>query len=568
MKNIITWKEVAIKAMKEGIHYLFQKWNSLPENDKALDKLEANASDHCHRIAQLEYYCDHKDELQQEKTKATERKETMADIQLQKEKAKLAEQQARVREAEAKAECAEIARDKAKGIMDASAENVVEQQNLPIEKGWIEHARETYKIPKVLPPLLKPFVDACPEDFKIPMLAHMIAAIGALCCSKVRAKDSSGRVQSPTLGVIIEASSGAGKSMFQQAYEALFKEVLTMDAAKINSGTDTNPHITQILNANISQSAMVNLLKGNHEIHTYCYSPEISEMTNMAKTNGKALTYEYYRKNFDNDYYDISTSRQNGRYRLYTNMTFTGTPYAVSRFVGPKQVEDGTASRFMYFALPSRVEGENRSLKLPEDEVLESLRENAKILCHNYCFLTGDDNEIPSEDNVLPLSYMNDAIRKWRDSQQNKSLKEGNTARMGFVDRYGTMAFRCAMVLHVLFHHFGLTDTEADTQKHISEIALLIAECALDRYLDRFKNELDKIRQSEEEKGLRPTLTTTTNDGPKLTYDLAVEAQKRYIPGEFGLRKVAEWLMTEKGIKVSHTKIQNVFDDLKEGKTW
>ena len=75
-------------------------------------------------------------------------------------------------------------------------------------------------------------LNICAGDFKPAMLMNLVSMYGALCFTEVRAKFLDGRLQTPSLQVIIEGEQGSGKSCFNDIFKTMFSRVIASDAKK------------------------------------------------------------------------------------------------------------------------------------------------------------------------------------------------------------------------------------------------------------------------------------------------------------------------------------------------
>lgn len=89
------------------------------------------------------------------------------------------------------------------------------------------------------------------------------------------------------------------------------------------------------------------------------------------------------------------------------------------------------------------------------------------------------------------------ALDDWNDRQYEQSLEENNPARKDVRLRMATIAFHCAIVLHMLF---GAPEaSEWRKRKQVVDLTLFIANYCTERFLHKFGEELNKLRKINED---------------------------------------------------------------------
>lgn len=386
-------------------------------------------------------------------------------------------------------------------VEDAEYENVVElkqqeqQESQEAEavskpKTWYEKFHDRFIMPTNLP---VPFIDiimGVPDRHQDATLLQLLSMFGALI-SKVRAKYLDGKMHSPSLQVIIEGKSSSDKSVFSTIYQTLFRRLIERDNAKLNQGLEHK--IVQNIGIGITKAKFNKALAGNHGVHMFMFDSEISNIARELKTSG-GLTYEHLRYAFDNDpvyQNNMDNNAVAGYFKVYLNIFATGTPVDCEAFA-KKQLTTGTIQRICYGVLPSPENDEDFTVSLPDGGRLNEIHDFIDDLCKMYCFTTDDQGNDHAEREVyINLDYVNDRIDEWIKQQKRQADEENNPTRRENCNRIGAMAFRAAMVLHILYF-LDQSVAENEKQKSVRENAIYVANYCMERFLHKFQEELNR----------------------------------------------------------------------------
>ena len=328
-----------------------------------------------------------------------------------------------------------------------------------------------------LPDLLANVLCRVPAGYEMAMLMFLLTAFGALCFSKVRSIYCDGKIHAPNLMVIIEGNWGAGKEKFNQILHYLFRDIINRDKSML--GKDGT--IIQYTGINATSSKFIDIMANNQGVHVFAFSSEILELINsMKKANG--ITFEHIRKAFDNG----EVSRQNkskdiqGLFAVFLNAAFTGTPGDVTKFIS-KELEGGSASRFIWSTIPDpgRV---LESLDLPEDDEIRMMRDQIMEWNEKYCHNTINGVDVAADEYHINLDYINDALKNWIENTQYDNGREDDPARKCARGRMACIAFRAAIVLHMLYGE----PTDAATKQVMVDLTILIADYCMERFLEKF----------------------------------------------------------------------------------
>lgn len=372
-------------------------------------------------------------------------------------------------------------------------------------------------------PFLDTLMEGCPKDYEDATLLSLLPSLGALSFSKVRASYLDGKMHSPSLQTIIEGAHGAGKGKIQHIYEVLFSRIIESDAAKLRLGKEACP-IIQTAGINITASRYFDIIAANKGVHTYAMETEIQTVTDRFKKKG-GLGPDYLRKALYNEpiYQNSKTSgAATGSFPVFFNYTFTGTPKAVAKLITPDEVEGGTAARICFSAIPEI--GKNiPSLLLPEGDELEAMRDQIDVWHENYCFHTINGSDIPCNETIIDLSYINDALKTWLGKQYDLAQSEGCDTRNAERARMATIAFHAAIVLHMLAGNPG--PKEKQKRRTVKKLTLYVADICMERYLQKFttmgdQTDINIISNTSDEGTDRAQKIQLTPEQDEMCYNL------------------------------------------------
>lgn len=376
-------------------------------------------------------------------------------------------------------------------------------------KTWSEKFLDEFGPMPELPPMLQFVVERSPAGYEVAMVGTLLCALAALCFSKVRAKYLDGKVHAPNLQVLVEGNWGTGKEKFMTALNALFKRLFDRDKEKFLSSSNEG-QIIQWAGISATESKFIDIMAKNGEVHVLMVSSEVlAAVNNMRKQNG--LTAEYYRKAFDNGevYRGNKSKDAQGLFRVFMNYILTGTPGDTEKFIS-KELEGGTASRICWLAIPDS--GRYLEALVFEDgEELERYRDQIEEWNRFFCYDHDDSSgwDIPAQEHIIDLAYVNDAIKTWIDNQWLRANGDPSDPRIGARGRMGAIAFHFAMVIHMLFGCPG--PDMAQSRRKVVDLTIYLANYCMERFLHKFGN-IQKVQR--ELNNMAETVNTpTVNQG-------------------------------------------------------
>ena len=374
------------------------------------------------------------------------------------------------------------------------------------KKTWMERFRAKHPKPSLLclPDPLGYILACCPLGYFEPMLFLLLSAFGALAFSRVRAKYLDGNLHAPNLLVIVEGNWGQGKAKFGQVFKRLFKRVIESDQKKLfeqngnQATTVKQKKIIQNVGVSVTRSKLFDVLAGNGGVHIFDFEPEIVAV-NKAMKEKNGLTTEHYCKAFDNDpVYQNNKAKDSvkGLFPVFMNVFYTGTPDAVAAFTHGN-LQGGMVSRYIFSLIPDSGD-QLTSVELAEDGLLDQIRDRIDDWRKLYCYTQdASGNDIPCPETIVDLDYVNKALRKWLDDQVPIYKADGNLARKDARARIAAIAFHAGIVLHMLADEPGKDNPDARNQ--VVGLVLYIADYVMERYLHKFADEQNYLREKSQQ---------------------------------------------------------------------
>lgn len=387
-------------------------------------------------------------------------------------------------------------------------EPVQHEEEVHKPKSWYDRFHERFIMPTNLPEPILDIIMRVPDRHQDAMLLQLLSMFGAIT-SKVRAKYLDGKMHSPSLQVVIEGKSGSGKSVFNTVYQTIFRRLIDRDNVKLSQGLDKK--IVQNIGITITKPKFNQVLAGNHGVHMFMFDPEISNVARALK-GSSGLTYEHLRYAFDNDpvyQNNMASNSVAGYFKVYLNYVYSGTPLDCDSFT-KTQLTTGTPQRICFSVLPNPENDDDFTLNLPDGARLSEIHDFIDDLCEMYCFTTdGQGNDHAVAEVNINLDYVNNGIDEWIRQQKKQADDEDNPARRENCNRIGAIAFRAAMVLHILYI-FDVDITEEEKQDFVREMAIYIANYCMERFLHKFQTKLNlEIRENDRlEQVIDPSMNT------------------------------------------------------------
>lgn len=385
-------------------------------------------------------------------------------------------------------------------------------------KEWISLFRARHPMPDYSSiHFLASVLDGCPSGYEDAVMMSLLSACGALCFSKVRAQYLDGKYHSPSIQVIVEGEHGSGKGKILHLYERVFSRVIDADKEKLGL-KDASNQIIQTAGINISQAKFYEIMANNQEVHNYAFESESTTfMDTFKKSNG--LSFDYLRKAFHNEMIyqnNMAKGTARGSFRVFFNYTTTGTPETIDQLINAKEVEGGTASRICFAVIPE-LGCIPPFMNYPNGSELEDMQDRIDAWSQKYCFQTVNGKDTACQEHEIDLAYVCSALSDWLGDQYilylNDGIKNRNNERM----RVATIAFHCAIVLHMLAGEPSSTDRKL--RKTVRDLTIYIANYCMERYLTKFSDYVPQIQFNEARAEETSARANTTPERRRLTQE-------------------------------------------------
>ena len=217
------------------------------------------------------------------------------------------------------------------------------------------------------------------------------------------------------------------------------------------------------------------------------------------------------RKAFDNEPIYLNNKAKDavhGLFPVFFNYTFTGTPEAISSLINAKEVKGGTASRICFAVIPE-VELLTPIVDFPCGSELDDMHDQIDSWRQQYCFQTVNGKDVACQEHEIDIDYISDALQDWLIEQYRLFAQNGVKERNEVRKRMATIAFHCAIVLHMLAGEPQPNDRKL--RKTVKELTIYIANYCMERYLSKFTDFGLQVQANE----TSTDNTTPTTSAPK-----------------------------------------------------
>lgn len=364
-------------------------------------------------------------------------------------------------------------------------------------------------IAKLLPSGLREPVMAAPKEMQMNVLCA-IMPIAAAYADQVEVMYADEKKQYLGLMSIIVARQAGGKSGCKEAVECWMKILKDESDAyrrqedeikqqnkcrKANERAQEMPKLPiRKLPITVSNSTLLKRFKGapGHCLYSFC-----EELDTLLKTNSAgnwSAKYDIYRYSFDRaewgqDY--NSDQAESGDVQVIYNWTIFGTYGSFNKCFQRDNAENGLGGRVLISELP-----DTRFAKMPKyrpltDEEQEAIQQAARRLSE----LKG----------YVDTPRLRKAISKWVEEKRILALKNNDEVMDNFRRRAAVIAFRCAVVFHLL-------SGEEHESKACVDFMLMMADYCLDTQMHMLGNMIESQQAQN-----APAEVRTISD--KTTYD-------------------------------------------------
>ena len=307
---------------------------------------------------------------------------------------------------------------------------------------------------KALPSGLREPVMNAPKDMQMNVLSA-IMPIAATYADQVSVRYADNKEQHLGLMGLIIGRQAGGKSSVKEAVE-LWMRPIKQQSLEAREQEDAVKKKNKLRKANeravempeliirkvpitISCSTLLKRLK-NAQGHTiYSFGEELDT---LLKTNGAgswSAKYDVYRYSFDRgewgqDY--NSDQAESGEVNVAYNWTILGTYGAFNRCFSGDNVENGLGGRVLMSEMP-----DTRFSKIPKYQPMTPEQEEAVLKAAEL---------LQSKAGFVDTPLLRKHIDKWLEEKRLESLKNADEAMDELRKRSAVIAFRCAVVFHLL----------------------------------------------------------------------------------------------------------------------
>lgn len=403
-------------------------------------------------------------------------------------------------------------------------------QRVAMENESKEEEKEALPPMPKLPPVFRQYVNAAPEDFKIPTVVALLPILGTLT-SHLRATYFDDSEQSTEFISLLFAPPSSGKSFIKRLSILLqnlrdrdalanAREELWATAQKKKGANDKGeeqPKVSvRIVKPLISVPELLTKMRNNQGHHMYIEAEELDTFTKGNRTAGGDKS-DLWRITWDNGYYGQyykSVNTFKGEVQMYMNLLFTCTQDQIDRFF--KNVEDGLVTRFSVCPIENQSFAKfvpwkkfSKADQSQIDNILQRLEmKNYKTpLTFNkedlYDIKESEfDEAVPWQYEFQPLehidlSYIYPVLLKWLEEERIRAAETLNEARDVFRRRAAVKGFRLAMVCHALYVNVGIKEREV-----ICDFVKWFCEVDLHNSLYQFGQRYNELQQEVKKVGM------------------------------------------------------------------
>ena len=373
---------------------------------------------------------------------------------------------------------------------------------------------------KALPPGLREPVMMAPKEMQMNVLSAMMP-ISATYADQVTVCYADNKPQHLGLMALIIGRQAGGKSSVKEAVE-LWMRPIKEQSHQAREQEDAVKKKNKLRKANeravempelvirkvpitISCSTLLKRLK-NAQGHTiYSFGEELDT---LLKTNGAgswSAKYDVYRYSFDRgewgqDY--NSDQAESGEVNVAYNWTILGTYGAFNRCFNGDNVENGLGGRVLMSEMPDM-----RFAKIPKYQPMSQEQEEAVMKAAEL---------LQSKAGFVDTPLLRRHIDKWLEEKRVEALKNADESMDELRKRSAVIAFRCAVVFHLL------SGCERESRACI-DFMLMMADYVLDNQMHLLCEKME----SQQAKNAPAVVKTIHN---KTVYDK--------LPNEFTLYDV------------------------------
>ena len=393
-----------------------------------------------------------------------------------------------------------------------------------------EEEKEPLPPMPALPPVFRQYVNAAPEDFKVPTVVALLPILGTLT-SHLRATYFDDSEQSTEFISLLFAPPSSGKSFIKRLSKLLKnlrdrdelanarEELYAMSERKKGAnekGEDVPKVSVRIVKPLISVPELLTKMRNNQGHHMYIEAEELDTFNKGNRTAGGDKS-DLWRVTWDNGFYGQyykSVNTFKGEVQMFLNLLFTGTQDQIDRFF--KNVEDGLVTRFSVCPI------ENQTFakfvpwkKFSKKDELQIRNILDRLEMKNYKMpLRFDKSELvdikrEEFDALVPwqyefqplehvdLNYIYPTLLEWLEEERIKAASTLDEARDVFRRRAAVKGFRVALVCHGLYANVGKKE-----QQVIRDFVKWFCTVDLRNSLEQFGKRYNELQENVKKSGV------------------------------------------------------------------
>ena len=359
-----------------------------------------------------------------------------------------------------------------------------------------EEVREPLPPMPKLPPVFRQYVNAAPDDFKVPTVIALLPILGTLT-SHLRSAYFDDSEQSTEFISLLFAPPSSGKSFIKRLSKLLQnlrdrdelanarEELYALNERKKGAnekGEDAPKVSVRIVKPLISVPELLTKMRNNQGHHMYIEAEELDTFNKGNKTAGGDKS-DLWRVTWDNGYYGQyykSVNTFKGEVQMFMNLLFTGTQDQIDRFF--KNVEDGLVTRFSVCPIENQTYAKftpwkrfSKADELLVKNVLDRLEMKNYKMPLKFDMNELEDIKKEEFDAVVPwqyefqpfehvdLSYIYPTLLQWLEEERIKAASTLDEARDVFRKRAAVKGFRLALLCHGLYGNVGKKEKQVIT---------------------------------------------------------------------------------------------------------
>ena len=384
-----------------------------------------------------------------------------------------------------------------------------------------------------LPPAVRVFWDAAPDQFRIPAI---LASITCYCAigTRLRAKYVYDiELHALLVQLIVIGEPGSGKSFTRPIVKQLMRQLKLKDfeqkrieqayqelrkTASKNKQLPDEPltairNLQTITRAKLVKRADMFIRKYGEPLAFFFFNEELATMTESNKRAFADLN------TMDRLAYDLgaeygSDSLSDASYNadvdiIYCSL-FCGTQNALGEYINKRAIEGGNCTRKIVTCIDEEILGEDaprfRAQTAEERETVDRMVD--RLMDETY---TDDDLLQPVHE--VPMEWMEGTVKRWCQEQRLTVLKTGSRAHNCFYKRSSVSAWRMATLL---YHLWGEQET---ARSKVIRFYRFMAQYILDGLLAQWGARYDEMHRIDAEASTTQRVTLYDQTPDEFSYD-------------------------------------------------